>query len=53
MEPTYSGMLGGYMELNEPDLQFTKDFLQRLGKKFPLKYELAIDCASGVGRNTI
>ncbi|KAK7368723.1 hypothetical protein VNO80_10752 [Phaseolus coccineus] len=57
VNPTMDGVLGGYANVNEPDISCSEDFLKILlserfpadGKRQPL---VVLDCGSGIGRVT-
>uniref|UniRef100_H3AHV2 N-terminal Xaa-Pro-Lys N-methyltransferase 2 n=1 Tax=Latimeria chalumnae TaxID=7897 RepID=H3AHV2_LATCH len=48
---TEEGMMGDFLELSEPDLEFSREFLQRfIGGPGKAGTEHALDCGSGIGR---
>jgi len=49
-EATYSGVLGGFPELNTPDIKASKKLLAHFLESKEISNERAIDCGAGVGR---
>jgi protein N-terminal methyltransferase len=49
-EATISGVLGGFPELNTPDIKASKKLLAYFFEKANLQNDRAIDCGAGIGR---
>ncbi|CAK9152221.1 unnamed protein product [Ilex paraguariensis] len=57
VEATMDGVLGGYAQVNEPDIKASEAFLNTLlAERFPdagiTRHLVALDCGSGIGRVT-
>ncbi|KRW98924.1 hypothetical protein PPERSA_09449 [Pseudocohnilembus persalinus] len=52
VESTVNGVLGGFDQLNEPDVKHSNKFLQELKQKLQYNNTRAIDMGAGIGRIT-